>query len=81
MRVALALLTISTLASYVAGHMTGWYQPADIHQRTDRLWQAATASEVTAMAVSAADRGLLALAGWVGIAFLTSEGCRRQLKY
>jgi polysaccharide biosynthesis protein PslJ len=76
MRVALALLTISTLASYIAGHMAGWYQPADIHQRTDRLWYAATASEVTATVVSAADRGLLALAGWVGIALITSEGIR-----
>jgi polysaccharide biosynthesis protein PslJ len=76
MRIAVALLTICTLASYVAGHLGGWYQPADIHQRTDRLWRAATASEVTATAASAADRGLLALAGWVGIALITSEGIR-----
>lgn len=75
-RVAIGLFTISVLASYAAGHFAGWYQPADIHQRSDRLWQQLNADEVAATVGSAADRGLLALAGWLGIALITAEGIR-----
>lgn len=76
MRVAFALFTVAVLLSYAAGHLDGWSQPADIHQRSDRLWEAADVTQVTAIASSAADRGLLALAGWAGVLLLASEGIR-----
>ncbi|NLE99130.1 MAG: hypothetical protein GX596_14260 [Propionibacterium sp.] len=64
------------LTSYASGHLQGWSQPADIHQRSDRLWEEADVNQVTETLVSASDRGLLALAGWAGILLLTSEGIR-----
>jgi O-antigen ligase len=76
MRLALGAFVAATLLSYGAGHLQGWSQPADIHQRSDRLWEAATVHEVTDIVSSAADRGLLALAGWAGILLLTAEGVR-----
>lgn len=82
-RVAIGFFAISGLVSYAAGQFAGWYQPADIHQRSDRLWTQLNASEVTATVGSAADRGLLALAGWLGIALMTAEGIRswQQLEH
>lgn len=77
MRLAVGGFVAAVLASYAAGHFKGWYQPADIHQRSDRLWEEAqSVAQVTETISSAADRGLLALAGWVGILVVTSEGIR-----
>lgn len=77
MRLAVGWFVASVLASYAAGHFKGWYQPADIHQRSDRMWEEAqSVAQVTETISSAADRGLLALAGWVGILLVTSEGIR-----
>lgn len=76
MRAAVAMFVAAVLASYAAGQFQGWSQPADIHQRSDRLWQPANVSQVTETISSAADRGLLALAGWVGIMLVTAEGVR-----
>lgn len=76
MRVATVGFVVAVLASYTAGQFRGWSQPADIHQRSDRLWQAADVAQVTQTVSSAADRGLLALAGWVGIMLVTAEGIR-----
>ena len=76
MRVAFTLFSAAILVSYAYGHLVGWSQPADIHQRTDRLWEPADVEQVTAIVSSAADRGLLAFAGWAGILLLTSEGIR-----
>lgn len=76
-RLAVGIFTALSLASYGAGQLRGWYQPADIRPRYGaRLWRVADVAEMTEVAVSAADRGLLALAGWVGIALLTAEGIR-----
>ena len=69
-------LRTAALLSYAAGHLRGWSQPADIHQRSDRLWEAAEVQQVTEIVSSASDRGLLALAGWAGVLLLTSEGIR-----
>lgn len=76
LRVCVALFVSAVLLSFAAGHTAGWFQPADIHQRSDRRWAAATADEVTTIVSSAADRGLLALAGWLGILLITAEGVR-----
>lgn len=76
MRVAFAIFVAASLLSYASGHLRGWSQPADVHQRTDRLWEAADVSQVTDIVSSAADRGLLALAGWAGVLLIASEGIR-----
>lgn len=76
LRIATGLLLTSVLVSFSSGHFRGWTQPANIHQRTDRRWQAASTPEVISIVSSAADRGLLALAGWMGIMLLTAEGMR-----
>ncbi|OLT21975.1 hypothetical protein BJF81_14115 [Ornithinimicrobium sp. CNJ-824] len=75
-RVLLGLFVVCVLASYASGHFLGWYQPADIHQRSDRRWAAADVVQVTEILSSAADRGVLYIAGWVGIALVTAEGLR-----
>lgn len=75
-RVTLALLSVTVLASYVSGNLTGWYQPADIHQRSDRLWRAVTLEQLGTALDSAGNRGLLALAGWAGILLMTTEAPR-----
>lgn len=75
-RVAIGIFAICVLISFVAGHFAGWYQPADIHQRSDRLWRPQSAAQVAVSVGSAADRGLLALAGWIGVALVTAEGIR-----
>lgn len=79
MRLAFGAFTVLVLLSYASGHLLGWAQPADIHQRSDRLWQEADVAQVTETLVSAADRGLLAFAGWAGILLMTSEGVRSWL--
>lgn len=75
-RVAFATFAAACLVSYASGHLHGWSQPADIHQRTDRLWESADVAQVTDVVSSASDRGLLALAGWAGVLLVTSEGIR-----
>lgn len=76
-RVAILGFTAMCFGSYAAGHLQGWYQPADIRPRYGaRLWRVAEVPEMTEVLGSGADRGLLALAGWIGIALLAAEGIR-----
>lgn len=75
-RIGVGLFAATALASYAAGHIQGWYQPADIHQVSDRRWEPANVAQVTETIASAADRGLLSVAGWVGIVLMTAEGVR-----
>ena len=60
-RLSFGLFTAAVLISYAAGQIQGWYQPADIHQRSDRLWQAAN----VAQAREVIERGLVTLRGTV----------------
>lgn len=76
-RVSFGLFSLSVAVSYVAGHIVGWYQPADVHQRTDRLWQWVSLERLNEVIGSAADRGLLAILGGGGILLVTAEGMRR----
>lgn len=76
LRGAFGAFVALVMISYASGNLYGWSQPADIHQRSDRLWEQANVNEVTETLVSAGDRGLLALAGWAGILLITSEGVR-----
>jgi len=75
-RLSFGIFSVLVLVSYAAGNIQGWYQPADIHQRSDRLWQSANIAQATATVGSAADRGLLAWLGWAGVVLLTAEGIR-----
>jgi polysaccharide biosynthesis protein PslJ len=75
-RTTLAMLVVAVLVSYVSGNLVGWYQPADIHQSSDRLWRSVSPEQLNAVLDSAGNRGLLALAGWAGIVLLTAEGTR-----
>ncbi|GAB3744877.1 O-antigen ligase family protein [Microlunatus parietis] len=80
LRLGFGLLTLAVLAGYAAGHLTGWYAPPSIRQSTDEFWTLlpSTVAEVTATMMSAADRGLLAFAGWLGILLITAEGLRSR---
>lgn len=75
-RMATGAFALAAAASYVAGNLVGWYQPADIHQRSDSNWRLVTLPELQQVMISAGDRGLLALAGWLGLVLVTAEGLR-----
>lgn len=75
-RVSIGLLLLGVALSYVSGTSRGWYQPADIHQRSDRLWQWVPQTQLNETLISASDRGLLAMVAWAGIALITAEGIR-----
>lgn len=75
-RATVALFTLAVLASLLSGNQYGWYQPADIHQRSDRLWRSVPLDQLSVALDSAGARGLLALAGWMGVLLLTAEAVR-----
>lgn len=75
-RIAVGVVGLAVVSSYVTGHVVGWYQPADIHQRSDSRWRLVTPPELREVMITASDRGLLAMAGWLGIVLLTAEGLR-----
>lgn len=75
-RIGIGLLMLAVVASYVAGMSQGWYQPADIHQRSDRSWQWVSQEQLNEIIVSAADRGFLAMVAWAGVALITAESLR-----
>lgn len=75
-RFSFAIFAGSVGVSYIAGHLVGWYQPANVHQQTDQRWQWVPLDRLTEALVSASDRGLLAFAGAAGVLLLTAEGMR-----
>lgn len=77
-RWAIGLMVAAVMASYALAMAHGWYAPPDVRQITDFVYGAVppTAGEITEKMMSAADRGLLALAGWVGIVLVASDGLR-----
>jgi polysaccharide biosynthesis protein PslJ len=77
-RITVAVLTGAVLGSYASGMLQGWYAPPDVRQATDEFWTLVPPSvgETTGVMISAADRGLLAFAGWMGIVLMTAEGLR-----
>ncbi|MGI5950235.1 MAG: O-antigen ligase family protein [Brooklawnia sp.] len=75
-RIAAGMVALTTATAYISGNMLGWYQSADIHQRSDSRWRLATQPELQEVMISAGDRGLLAMAGWLGLVLLTAEGMR-----
>ena len=77
-RIIVALLAITVLGSYTSGMLQGWYAPPDVRQETDEFWTLVPPSvaETTGAMISAADRGLLSFAAWMGIVLITAEGLR-----
>lgn len=77
-RIALGLLAVAVLASYADGMVSGWYAPPTTRQITDELWTLVppTVDQITAVSISAADRGLLSMAGWLGVTLIAAEGMR-----
>lgn len=78
LRVAVLVLSAAVLAAYANGNAHGWYAPPSVRQSTDDLYDLIlpNVDAITGTMTSAADRGLLAFAGWMGVVLLTSEGLR-----
>ena len=79
-RLGFGALTLAVLTAYAAGNLTGWYAPPSIRQATDEFWTLlpATVFEITDTMISAADRGLMSFAGWLGILMITADGLRSR---
>lgn len=78
LRLAVALLVVAVLAAYANGMAGGWWAPPSMRQSTDDIYSLVSPSvgEVADAMVRSADRGLLTLAGWLGILLLTADGLR-----
>jgi O-antigen ligase len=76
--VALGLLAVSILLSYASGVASGWVRPADIHEVTDSVWTLLpiTIGDLQRKSELAGIRGLLSVAGWLGVALMMSDGLR-----
>lgn len=77
-RICAGLLTLAVLTSYVNGMMWGWFAPLGVRQASDELWTLVPPSvdHVRDKMISAADRGLLSFAGWLGILLVCADGIR-----
>jgi hypothetical protein len=80
-RWAVGLFVITVLISYAAGMTSGWYSPANVHQVTDDVYDLVqpNAEALRAKMMLAADRGLLGVASWAGIALVCADGLRSWL--
>lgn len=77
-RVLALTLALAVLASYVVGMANGWYAPVGLKQETDDILNLVpvTVTELSDRSISAADRGLLSMGGWLGIVLLATDGLR-----
>jgi hypothetical protein len=77
-RIAAGLFGATVLASYANGMASGWYAPPGVRQWFDDVWTLIpqNVEQVNATMVSAADRGLLSAAGWLGVVLIAAEGLR-----
>ncbi|HVX45326.1 MAG TPA: O-antigen ligase family protein [Mycobacteriales bacterium] len=83
-RVAVSILFAAVLLSYGSAMLHGWGMPIGLQERTafgSGSLQLDTVAQVTAKEIKAADRGLLSLAAWAGIALVAADGIstRRRL--
>ncbi|WP_248580536.1 O-antigen ligase family protein [Nocardioides sp. InS609-2] len=80
---ALGFLAVSVLLSWANGVSVGWVRPADVHQVTDGVYSLVpvSVSELQEKSQLAGIRGLLSVAGWLGVALILCDGLRtwRQL--
>jgi hypothetical protein len=77
-RITTGLLAVAVLAAYANGTMSGWYAPLTTRQATDDVWtlMPPTVEQIAAASLSAADRGLLSMAGWLAVVLIAAEGLR-----
>lgn len=80
-RTSMGWLLAAVLVSYVAAMTAGWYAPPDVRQATDLVYDYVPASvpEIRGAMVSAADRGLIAFAGWLGVVLVAIDGVRSRV--
>ncbi len=78
-RIATALFGAAALAAYANGMASGWYAPLTNRQSSDEDWTLLPQplDSISATILTAADRGLLSLAGWLGVVLVAAEGIRR----
>lgn len=78
--IALGLFVLAVLSSYITGMASGWYAPPDVRGATDTVYDLLppTVEQIRVKMINGADRGLLALAGWVGVALVASDGLRSR---
>jgi O-antigen ligase len=76
-RVGAALISTAVLVAYANGTAAGWFAPPSVRSGIDN-WTllAPTVTDVTNVLSKAADRGLLAVLGWLGVMLLAAEGMR-----
>ena len=79
-RFAVGLLAVCVLLSYAVSMTRGWYAPPDVRQATDLVYDRVPASvaNVRQAMVSAADRGLISFAGWLGVMLVAMDGVRTR---
>ena len=77
-RIAALVMAVGILASYAAGMTRGWSVPTGMKQATDDVLNMVPvdATMLSERTITAADRGLLSLGGWLGIVLLTTDGFR-----
>ena len=84
-RIATGLFAAAVLAAYANGTAQGWYAPLTNRQITDEFWTLLPQplDSTSATILSAADRGLLSAAGWVGIVLIAAEGIKswREMEF
>jgi O-antigen ligase len=76
-RIAMGIFVVIVLASYVSGMLHGWGMPVGLQERTafgSGTLDPASLGEVAVKEINAADRGLLSLAAWTGIALVAADG-------
>jgi hypothetical protein len=75
---AMGAFIAAVVASYGWGMTTGWYSPAGIQGATDDLYDLipATPGQLREAMISAADRGLLAVAAWSGVVVMVLASLR-----
>lgn len=78
-RFALALFAIAVLLSYVAAMLHGWGMPTGLQEKTaygSGTLQPDAIAQVHLKEINAADRGLLSVAAWAGIALAAADGLK-----
>ena len=80
-RIAMGIFVLVVLLSYVSAMLHGWGMPIGLQERTaygSGILQPARLDQVATKEINAADRGLLSLAAWTGIALVTADGLRTR---
>lgn len=80
-RVVMGVFAVAVVLSYVSAMLHGWGMPVGLQERTaygSGSMQPARLAQVATTEINAADRGLLSLAAWCGVALVASDGLRSR---